>query len=301
MNAKRDRATSRRPNWPSRSPSCARSCSACASANATGELDEHRRLGRAKRDLARALTVARERELTTERDSERLTENERRDEETWPTRRRGRRRRAERRLGGRACRARTAPRPRLREAEAAAAPRRRGRGRDAAAAEPRPEALLPPEGAPSQARRSHARRRGPARRARPRSATPSATPSAAKKATPPPRPSRCRNARSAPSAAPPAPRRPRRLAPVHAPAEGAPKVRQGIVVSDKADKTITVRIDIARRHRRYKKIVRTLEHPPRPRREQRGPRGRPRARDREPAAVATKRWRLVEVLERRER
>jgi small subunit ribosomal protein S17 len=54
------------------------------------------------------------------------------------------------------------------------------------------------------------------------------------------------------SAPPPAP-----LPPVHAPVEGAPKVRQGIVVSDKADKTITVRIDVARRHRRYEKIVRS--------------------------------------------
>jgi small subunit ribosomal protein S17 len=35
------------------------------------------------------------------------------------------------------------------------------------------------------------------------------------------------------------------------------KTRQGVVISDKADKTITVRIDIARRHRRYEKIVRT--------------------------------------------
>ena len=34
-------------------------------------------------------------------------------------------------------------------------------------------------------------------------------------------------------------------------------MRQGIVVSDKAEKTITVRIDIARRHRRYEKIVRS--------------------------------------------
>ena len=34
-------------------------------------------------------------------------------------------------------------------------------------------------------------------------------------------------------------------------------MRQGIVVSDKADKTITVRIDVARRHRRYEKIVRS--------------------------------------------
>jgi small subunit ribosomal protein S17 len=41
----------------------------------------------------------------------------------------------------------------------------------------------------------------------------------------------------------------------HAP--GRQKTRQGVVVSDKADKTITVRIDVARRHRRYEKIVRT--------------------------------------------
>jgi small subunit ribosomal protein S17 len=47
------------------------------------------------------------------------------------------------------------------------------------------------------------------------------------------------------------------LAPVHAPVEGRRAVRQGLVVSDKADKTITVRIDFARRHRRYEKIVRS--------------------------------------------
>jgi small subunit ribosomal protein S17 len=47
------------------------------------------------------------------------------------------------------------------------------------------------------------------------------------------------------------------LPPVHAPVEGTRRVRQGIVVSDKAQKTITVRIDIARRHRRYEKIVRS--------------------------------------------
>jgi small subunit ribosomal protein S17 len=40
---------------------------------------------------------------------------------------------------------------------------------------------------------------------------------------------------------------------------GNQKVRQGVVVSDKADKTITVRIDLARRHRKYQKIVRTSQ------------------------------------------
>ena len=43
------------------------------------------------------------------------------------------------------------------------------------------------------------------------------------------------------------------------PAERRPnpaKVRQGIVISDRAHKTITVRIDFARRHTAYEKIVR---------------------------------------------
>jgi small subunit ribosomal protein S17 len=50
---------------------------------------------------------------------------------------------------------------------------------------------------------------------------------------------------------------PEPLPPVHAPVEGARRVRQGVVVSDKAQKTITVRIDVARPHRRYEKIVRS--------------------------------------------
>ena len=48
---------------------------------------------------------------------------------------------------------------------------------------------------------------------------------------------------------------------------GRPKTRQGVVVSAKPDKTITVRIDFARRHRQYKKIVRastTLTRSPSP-------------------------------------
>lgn len=36
----------------------------------------------------------------------------------------------------------------------------------------------------------------------------------------------------------------------------AAKVRQGVVVSSRGDKSITVRIDTARRHRTYEKIVR---------------------------------------------
>jgi small subunit ribosomal protein S17 len=88
------------------------------------------------------------------------------------------------------------------------------------------------------------------------------------------------------------------LPPVHAPVEGARKVRQGVVVSDKADKTITVRIDVARRHRRYEKIVRsssTLHAHDESNEAHEGDvvrivESRPLSR--------TKRWKLVDVLEK---
>jgi small subunit ribosomal protein S17 len=91
---------------------------------------------------------------------------------------------------------------------------------------------------------------------------------------------------------------PEPLSPVHAVVEGARKVRQGIVVSDKADKTITVRIDTARRHRRYEKIVRsssTLHAHDENNEAHAGDvvrvvESRPLSR--------SKRWRLVDVLER---
>jgi small subunit ribosomal protein S17 len=50
---------------------------------------------------------------------------------------------------------------------------------------------------------------------------------------------------------------PAQATPPHEHGPGRQKVRQGVVVSDKADKTITVRIDVTRRHRRYSKIVRS--------------------------------------------
>jgi small subunit ribosomal protein S17 len=79
---------------------------------------------------------------------------------------------------------------------------------------------------------------------------------------------------------------------------GAPKERLGIVVSDKADKTITVRIDVARRHRRYQKIVRsstTLHAHDETNDANAG--DRVRLVESRPLS-ATKRWRLVEILER---
>ena len=79
---------------------------------------------------------------------------------------------------------------------------------------------------------------------------------------------------------------------------GRRKLRQGIVVGDGADKTITVRIDTARRHQRYGKVIRhsSTLHAHDERNEAhvgdtvRVVESRPLSR--------TKRWRLVEVLER---
>ncbi len=81
-------------------------------------------------------------------------------------------------------------------------------------------------------------------------------------------------------------------------AKGNLKVRQGIVLSDKADKTITVRIDSARQHRMYKKIVRTSStlhvHD-----ENNEAHAGDTVRVVESRPISrTKRWRLVEVLER---
>ncbi len=91
---------------------------------------------------------------------------------------------------------------------------------------------------------------------------------------------------------------PEPLAPRREQHPGQQKTRQGVVVSDRASKTIVVRIDVARRHRSYGKVVRTSTtlH----------------AHDeREDAHIGdtvviresrplsrTKRWRLVEVVER---
>jgi len=79
---------------------------------------------------------------------------------------------------------------------------------------------------------------------------------------------------------------------------GNQKTRQGVVVSDKADKTITVQIDLTRRHRKYQKVVST--------------RSTLHAHDesndahigdtvivRESRPLSrSKRWRLIEVVER---
>ena len=78
----------------------------------------------------------------------------------------------------------------------------------------------------------------------------------------------------------------------------AAKVRQGVVVSSKGDKSITVRIDIARRHRTYEKIVRssTKLHVHDESNEA-GEGDVVRVIETRPLSK-TKRWRLVDVVEK---
>ena len=79
---------------------------------------------------------------------------------------------------------------------------------------------------------------------------------------------------------------------------GSPRERQGVVVSDKADKTIVVRIDLARQHRTYGKIVRTsTKLHAHDERNEAGTGDTVRVVESRPLS-ATKRWRLVEILER---
>jgi small subunit ribosomal protein S17 len=85
-------------------------------------------------------------------------------------------------------------------------------------------------------------------------------------------------------------------APEHGP--GRPKVRQGIVVSDKADKTIVVRVDVTRRHQRYGKIMRTSSKiHAHDERNDAGTGDTVRVVECRPMS-RTKRWRLTDVLEK---
>jgi small subunit ribosomal protein S17 len=95
------------------------------------------------------------------------------------------------------------------------------------------------------------------------------------------------------TAAPAAEEQPRRE---HGP--GRPKVRQGVVISDKADKTLVVRVDIARRHKRYHKILRhSMTLSVHDERNDAHEGDTVRVQECRPMS-RTKRWRLLEVLER---
>ena len=82
------------------------------------------------------------------------------------------------------------------------------------------------------------------------------------------------------------------------PEPGSKKLRQGIVTSAKADKTITVQIESARRHPAYEKIVRRSKsfHAHDPDNEA-GEGDTVRLVETRPMSK-TKRWRLVEIIEK---
>ena len=85
-------------------------------------------------------------------------------------------------------------------------------------------------------------------------------------------------------------------APEHGP--GRPKVRQGVVVSEKGEKTITVKIDVVKRHKRYHKILRsTVKLYAHDERNDAHEGDTVRVMECRPMS-RSKRWRLVEVLER---
>jgi small subunit ribosomal protein S17 len=85
-------------------------------------------------------------------------------------------------------------------------------------------------------------------------------------------------------------------APEHGP--GRPKTRQGVVTSAKPDKTIIVRIDVVQRHRRYRKILRsTVKLQAHDERNEAREGDTVRVRECRPMS-ATKRWRLLDVVER---
>jgi small subunit ribosomal protein S17 len=79
---------------------------------------------------------------------------------------------------------------------------------------------------------------------------------------------------------------------------GIQKTRQGIVVSDKAAKTITVRIDDARPHRKYRKIVRTSTTVHAHDESNDANIGDTVVVQESRPLSATKRWRLIEIVER---
>ena len=93
-----------------------------------------------------------------------------------------------------------------------------------------------------------------------------------------------------------APAREADQAPEHGP--GRAKERQGVVVSEKGEKTITVAIDVVRRHKRYHKILRSsISLHVHDERNDAHAGDTVRVQECRPMS-RTKRWRLLEVLER---
>ena len=182
----------------------------------------------------------------------------------------------------------TTPEPEAPETTDAPAPEAEAPAAEAApAAKAEPEEVLPPKERRARRREVALQKRGPRRPATQEERDEARKQKAAQR--------RRYRARTKAKKA----ERPKQPAPEPAPkATGQQKVRQGIVMSDKADKTITVRIDVARRHRRYQKTIRsssTLHVHDENNEANAG--DTVRVVESRPLS-ALKRWRLVEILER---
>jgi small subunit ribosomal protein S17 len=83
-----------------------------------------------------------------------------------------------------------------------------------------------------------------------------------------------------------------------APTRGKRKVREGLVVSDKMDKTVVVAVEDRVKHALYGKIIRrTTKYKAHDERNECGIGDRVRLMETRPLS-ATKRWRVVEILEK---
>lgn len=83
-----------------------------------------------------------------------------------------------------------------------------------------------------------------------------------------------------------------------APARGIRKVREGVVVSDKMDKTVVVAVEDRVKHALYGKVIRrTTKYKVHDENNECGVGDRVRLMETRPLS-ATKRWRVVEILEK---
>jgi len=83
-----------------------------------------------------------------------------------------------------------------------------------------------------------------------------------------------------------------------APTRNTRKVREGYVVSDKMDKTVVVALEDRKKHRRYAKVLRsTTKVKAHDEANSAGVGDRVQIMETRPLS-ATKRWRLVEILEK---
>ncbi len=259
--------------------------------HATGELENTAGIAGARREMARLLTVAKERGIDVEKELRQIAMATTRPKKT---------RRPSPRPPRQRLRAEEAPEAGEAEAPAEEAPAAEAPAEEAPADEPAAEAAAPAaeaEGSPEDDLPWKERRRLVKSR-RPHEAGPalSVEERAAKRLAD-------RKAAAAHGA-----RRRAAIKATHEAGTGTPvaerdpnaaKVRQGIVVSDKGEKSITVQIDIVRRHPTYEKVDPSLAHAARARRAATRPaRATSSAWSRPGPLSKTKRWRLVDVVEK---